>query len=678
MGPALRSLILYIVSIAAIECNGGPLDYWAWRYPIPPGHHLAAITAGDGKFVAVGSEGTIITSTDGKDWIEHPTGMDIDFKSIAYGKGIYVAVGWDTIDSYDHGAILISRNAIDWKPAINPEEIWGLQGVAYGNGKFVAVGLSGGILTSSDGTNWVQSNNSSDCCSDLEGVCYGKGHFVVAQGGGSMIISADGTNWVEYDTGTAYGFWSIIFGNGYYVASGSYGIIATSTDGINWTNLSSSYPFKCVAFCNGQFIADDGSTSPDGSTWTPASTTFVGYFTGAIWHNGIYVAVGSPASPYYTVPGTSTFTSSNGMDWDSISSEYYKTLAKITHEDHRFVAVGAGGSILSSSNGVIWNLQNSGTVNNLLAVTCKKGIFVAVGDVGCDSNGCHPTILTSRDAINWAAISNVPSTARNYNLSGIAHGDNLFVAVGDSGTILTSQDGVDWFQQASGATGSLSGIAYGKKDGFVAVGEDGTILISKAGTNWTQIPPPSDDDFWEIAYGNGQYVIVANNYNDFGSDIFTSPDGKNWTLVYQLGLWLYGVTYGNGQFLAVGAGFDDAVENVPIYSSPDGINWSSHFSGITGNLYGVTYGNGVFEAVGDFVLESRPIVRLGPLTWLPNGSLQIKLEGESGLTNQIQFSTDLSNWLNLTNFVLTNSVGQFVDPFSANVNHRFYRSVIFQ
>jgi hypothetical protein len=77
-------------------------------------------------------------------------------------------------------------------------------------------------------------------------------------------------------------------------------------------------------------------------------------------------------------------------------------------------------------------------------------------------------------------------------------------------------------------------------------------------------------------------------------------------------------------------------------------------------------------------MEVQIHIRLGPSTWLPNGSLQINIEGEAGITNTIQTSSDLSTWTDLTNEVFANPTGWLMDPFATNYNHRFYRSVVFQ
>ena len=61
-----------------------------------------------------------------------------------------------------------------------------------------------------------------------------------------------------------------------------------------------------------------------------------------------------------------------------------------------------------------------------------------------------------------------------------------FVAVGESGTVLTSSDGTSWTSRTSGTTNDLNGVPYGNST-FLTVDFSGTILISSDGTSWTTI-----------------------------------------------------------------------------------------------------------------------------------------------------------------------------------------------
>jgi len=62
-------------------------------------------------------------------------------------------------------------------------------------------------------------------------------------------------------------------------------------------------------------------------------------------------------------------------------------------------------------------------------------------------------------------------------LNGITYAEGVFVAVGNSGRILTSADAVTWTERASNVNIDLYDVTYGNNT-FVIVGEGSTILQS--------------------------------------------------------------------------------------------------------------------------------------------------------------------------------------------------------
>jgi photosystem II stability/assembly factor-like uncharacterized protein len=72
------------------------------------------------------------------------------------------------------------------------------------------------------------------------------------------------------------------------------------------------------------------------------------------------------------------------------------------------------------------------------------------------------------------------------DLHGIVFGNGTFVAVGNSGTVLTSPDGINWMQRASGTSRNLAAVAFGASSlNFTAVGDYGTIIFSDdKGGSW--------------------------------------------------------------------------------------------------------------------------------------------------------------------------------------------------
>jgi hypothetical protein len=88
---SFKNIVLLFFSVASI-CFGQ--SAWESVRPYPQRQSLHAVTFGNGKFVAVGELGSIVTSTNGKDWISNTiiTTIQSDcFYSVAYGNNRFVA-----------------------------------------------------------------------------------------------------------------------------------------------------------------------------------------------------------------------------------------------------------------------------------------------------------------------------------------------------------------------------------------------------------------------------------------------------------------------------------------------------------------------------------------------------------------------------------------------------------
>jgi hypothetical protein len=69
------------------------------------------------------------------------------------------------------------------------------------------------------------------------------------------------------------------------------------------------------------------------------------------------------------------------------------------------------------------------------------------------------------------------------------------------------------------------------------------------------------------------------------------------------------------------------------------------------------------------VAPTQPLVR--PVVLLSSGAAQVTLTGLAEQTYPIQASTNLTDWLTITNLVLTNTSGQLVDSSATNLPWRF-------
>ena len=104
-----------------------------------------------GLFVAVGDNGTILTSPDGSTWAKRNSGTSEEFLGVTYGNGIFLTIGLD-------GNILISPDGTTWAEGSyeNSYSYGFFKAATYGNGLFVTVSKNGAIQTSPDGTTWTE------------------------------------------------------------------------------------------------------------------------------------------------------------------------------------------------------------------------------------------------------------------------------------------------------------------------------------------------------------------------------------------------------------------------------------------------------------------------------------------------------------------------------------------
>lgn len=123
------------------------LDGLTWSNQTIALGYLADVTYGNGVFVANGVRSQIFRSSDAINWTQHQAGNSEYLYDTVFAQGMFVSVG----GPFGGGGqkIVTSPNGIQWTPRTENVMHSGLlQGVAYGNGYFVAVGQKGLILQS--------------------------------------------------------------------------------------------------------------------------------------------------------------------------------------------------------------------------------------------------------------------------------------------------------------------------------------------------------------------------------------------------------------------------------------------------------------------------------------------------------------------------------------------------
>ena len=228
-----------------------------------------------------------------------------------------------------------------------------LNGVAYGNGTFVAVGAGGTIMTSTDGHLWEQRESGFD--NQLNQVIFTQNPFLAIGEGGVILSSANATNWVSHPTNPLYSLRGVTFAQGKYVMVGAKGdspqlsqIILCPDDLVQWT--SRQFP-------------------------TTHSLSQVTY------GNGMFMAIGDDSS---FVKAT-ILVSSNGLDWNAVGRDDIFGVKCIAFGHGKFVIAGDGGGILTTADGTDWLDRSIGGATPLLGVSWVDNQFLMVG-----GGGNHP------------------------------------------------------------------------------------------------------------------------------------------------------------------------------------------------------------------------------------------------------------------------------------------------
>ena len=197
-------------------------DNWILRVSGKTSNLVAIATDGLKLVMAGDSGGVLLSSVDGQTWTDHSVSDGTSFAAVTYGQGKFIAVGRAADNSF---VIYSSTNGEDWNKVSNSTKQ--LYGVAYGNGIFVAVGLNGYIYESYDAVNWSVVTPPNTAIS-FSSISFGAGKFYVGGTAETIITSSDGLSWTTENTGGSKAVRMIKVGGGQVLASGSAGFLKRS------------------------------------------------------------------------------------------------------------------------------------------------------------------------------------------------------------------------------------------------------------------------------------------------------------------------------------------------------------------------------------------------------------------------------------------------------------------
>ncbi|MCC5839090.1 MAG: hypothetical protein JJT96_03115 [Opitutales bacterium] len=563
------------------------LDQWTLRNPLPEGPNLNEIIYGNGIYVAVGGQGTILVSTDGLNWSERDSGISDPITGVAFGNGRFVAVGGQNI--------LVSEDTLNWR--VQTTWLVPLYKVSFGGNIFVAVGASSHILHSADGLIWAGGQQNQDG-QDINDVRYepSKNRFVAV---GAAAEKTATYVWLDPDL-IHSPFERLEFVYERELVTQVY----ISPNGIDWERVHPPLritptrliltpvgyvpdprprwydeTLNTVAFGRGYFLAaGDGlminSFTADNDEWSVVSL-------GGRSIRGSDFGEGQGRSRFVHVGVNGSISS---HDPQSISFPgIQENLNSVVWGGDQFVAVGDNSRILTSPTGQFWQVRSTQVLPAFRSVTSRPGEYVAVGERGL--------IYRSTDSINWEAIAS-PSLL---NLNSVITSAARYIAVGNSGVILTSGNSQDWSLRVSGVLDNLNQVTRSAGGVIVAVGNAGQVTRSsdESISLWTPVATGVTENLTAVVHNPVLDTFFAFGVN--GRLLTSIDDGLSWTasVVPNFGtLPIHDVyVFGDGRMVAVG-------EQGRVFTSPDGLAWTRRFSGTTNALHSIVFGDNLLFATG--------------------------------------------------------------------------------
>ncbi|MBL9115752.1 MAG: hypothetical protein JNJ83_12155 [Verrucomicrobiaceae bacterium] len=578
----------------------------------------------------------------GDAWTAVPTPTSSGLESVIWTGSTYLAVG-------EQGTIITSPDGVNWTTQFTPT-FQKLLNVASSGTFHVAVGENGTLLTSSslNGSNWVARTSGLTTGQHINGVCWTGSQFIFVANGGLLRTSPDGITWTARTSGTAQHLNNVSWLGTTAIAVGNAGTILTSTDGITWTARTSGQPtasfYDAVQTSSTTVVVGTQGTivtSTTLSTWTKATIGTTNWLGGVTWTGSRLIVVG--------VSGTIFTSTASAITWTERPSGVVNWLSGVASFNNRAVACGESGVLMISDASSltvdfgttpVFVREDEGTARFIvrLSAAAKSLVTVPYTLTGSATAGADYTVPGSSVSFNVGEISK--TIAFPILTDAVAEGDEtLQVTLGAPTGALNGFDSVrsavirdvspqihfDRFTyvvneeagsaqialeldrtSSSPVTVSFGSLASG--DSMAAApGIDYTIpsaVVIPAGTLRFNLNVPVTDD----AQVEGDEIIELTLASAAGGTI-ASPSmcriqikdndaapalGRDWVTRSPLPATsdFNAIASSNARVVAVGAGGN-------IHSSLDGITWTPRTSGVLDDLEHVVWTNTQFVAVGD-------------------------------------------------------------------------------
>ncbi|BDS05193.1 hypothetical protein NT6N_02330 [Oceaniferula spumae] len=450
-------------------------DGYRWEsIPLPSlPDSIYAMASGNGVLVIQFSNGSVISSKDGVNWVHYsPNLTDYWVRTPLRFESDRFIAAYQT-QGTTSGSVMTSTDGFNWKTGEVSVEGY-LQWQAIGpDGTIIGgIGYGSGMNASTDnGLSWKKiSVNQTAQSYNTRGI-YAGGQFVVFNNQTKKLFrSQDAVTWSTDDLPeTTQQIGRIIHSGGRYFIGSSASYLFSSSDAVTWQSINSDHPVDKIIYHKGQYL---GVTS-----------------------NGLVM-------------------SENGETWESFAEVAdFTSIASLISNGEIVMAIHSNGAVSISSDLLTWeqSIQGRGTEplpSNKLPhqVESFNGKLILGGDSGL-------LLFSEDDGVSWSSCEVAGNTnIASYSVRTLTSDGTAAIALGissNNGVMYRTTDGVNWSEITSMSQKQISDVATNGSE-WLAVCNNGDVFRSvDSGQTWSEVAAPILERAKSVNWLDSKWVIVG-------------------------------------------------------------------------------------------------------------------------------------------------------------------------
>jgi len=469
-------------------------------------HSMAALNSGTNRYVALGLQALLVGSSNALTWVRvsNPIGY-INMNSVASDGSKFVLVGDDcTIATSTDGENWVLQDCLT--NGMNITDPWtSFEKIIYTGSKFVICDSYGYIWSSTNGTSWTYESRIGTDSVRLHG--YGNSRYFVTHENNSMVYnfctSLDLKDWI-HGKFSETNFNYVLSTGSKFIFSNPYSYMETVTcetfdyytyeqlyggTSINGTTLLFDRRGSCLTSSNGIEYTPQRFTYSQNSDLT--SVVFDGTDAFVAFEHAIYkcsLGGGLLCRQIYSAP-------------------YNKEIRGMVYHGGVYVAHGSDGLIATSSDGNIWTVRNPIGLNiNTMCYNVTEEKFYGICDRGL-------LIIGLANGETWTASDEVEKSQKFYMAKIYANADTMMVIEtdGDIPTSVLVYENSIWKLVKSPFTYGDYDRRVSQTNGIFFVNSSRfPTAYSNNAKDWTyKTFIGRDTEILSVVYSNGKYIFTT-------------------------------------------------------------------------------------------------------------------------------------------------------------------------